>query len=78
MVWVRIQIGKGYIPELKRRMKQYKISQNELARALDMDVSQVNRWFTKNETRQVTPTMAMVERIEETMLKLQNRLDGNS
>jgi predicted transcriptional regulator len=73
MATVSFQTGKGYIPDLKARMKKWHISQNALAREMGVNPSQASRWFTENPKRQVTPQLATVERIEEAMLKLIRR-----
>jgi predicted transcriptional regulator len=73
MATVTIQTGKGYIPDLKARMKKWHISQNALAREMGINPSQASRWFTPNPARQVTPELETVQRIEEAMAKLVRR-----
>lgn len=75
MVYVMLQLGKNYISDVSKRMDKAKppISQNELARELDMDPSQVSRWFTKNEKRKVVPQMETAEKIENAMRRLEGR-----
>jgi predicted transcriptional regulator len=75
MVWVYVQIGKGYIPGLRKRMNEMRppVSQNELAREMDKQPAQVSRWFTENEDRRVSPGMDTVEQIEKAMQKLAKR-----
>lgn len=77
MVYVSIQVGKGYVAGLERRMKQYRIGKGELARMMrpPLDRSQLSRYFTKRDDRRVVPTMAMVERIEEAMRRLTHLRD---
>lgn len=73
MATVTLQLGKGYIPDLKSRMKKYGISQNALAREMNINPSQASRWFTTNPDRQVTPELNTVQRIEEAMAALIKR-----
>lgn len=73
MVMITLQLGKGYIEDLIKRMKRHKISQNALAREMGKDPSQVSRWFTPNVKRKVAPELATVEEIEEAMIKLIRR-----
>ena len=73
MATVTIQTGKGYIPDLKARMRKYHISQNALAREMNINPSQASRWFTENPKRQVTPELETVQRIEEAMARLVRR-----
>ncbi len=72
MAVAHYQLGKGYIADLEKRMKRYEISQNALAKAMfpPTAATQVNRWFTKNPARQVTPTLETAERIEKAIEKL--------
>lgn len=72
MVWVTIQVGKGYVPELDKRMRQYKIGKGELCRAMEppFDRTLLSRYFSKSPTRKLSPTMETVERIERAMAKL--------
>lgn len=72
MVWVYLQIGKGYIPGLRKRMNDMRppVSQNELAREMEKQPAQVSRWFTENDDRRVSPDMDTVEQIEKAMLRL--------
>jgi predicted transcriptional regulator len=73
MATVTIQTGKGYIPDLKARMKKWHISQNALAREMGINPSQASRWFTPTPARQDTPELETVQRIEEAMAKLVRR-----
>lgn len=73
MATVTYTTGKGYIPDLKARMKKWQISQNALAREMEINPSQASRWFTTNPDRQVTPELKTVELIEEAMAKLIRR-----
>ena len=73
MATVTIHTGKGYLPDLKARMKKWHISQNALAREMGINPSQASRWFTENPARQVTPELNTVERIEEAMAVLVRR-----
>lgn len=73
MATVTLQLGKGYIADLKTRMKRFKISQNALAREMGINPSQASRWFTTNPDRQVSPELATVERIETAMAVLVRR-----
>lgn len=72
MVWVTIQIGKGYLPNLAQRMRQYRITKGELCRTMEppFDRSHFSRFYTKDKARKVSPTMDTVERIENAMVKL--------
>ena len=72
MVWVTLQLGDGYIPGLEKRMRQLRppVSQNELAREMEKMPAQVNRWFTVNPDRRVTPDMDTVLEIEKAMQRL--------
>jgi predicted transcriptional regulator len=72
MVWVYLQIGKGYIPGLRKRMQDMRppVSQNELAREMGKAPAQVSRWFTENPDRRVSPDMDTVDLIEKAMQKL--------
>ena len=73
MATVTLQLGKGYIPDLKSRMKKHGISQNALAREMEINPSQASRWFTPNEKRSVMPELATVQKIEEAMDRLVRR-----
>jgi predicted transcriptional regulator len=72
MVWVYLQIGNGYIPGLRKRMREMRpvVSQNELAREMGKAPAQVSRWFTENDARRVSPNMDTVELIEKAMQRL--------
>ena len=77
MVKVLLTLGEEYVEELRKRMQKSKppISQAELGREMrpPVSASEVTRWFTKNPERRVSPQLATVQRIEEAMLRLQNR-----
>lgn len=73
MATVTLNLGKGYIPDLKARMRKYGISQNGLAREMGINPSQASRWFTDNPDRQVTPELNTVQKIEEAMARLIKR-----
>lgn len=70
MVQVTFNAGK-YIEELERRMEKHGISQAALAREMQISATQATRWFTKNEARRRTPSLATVERIELAMARLE-------
>lgn len=74
MVKVTFNAGK-YIEELESRMSKAGVSQAELGRTMEPQVSatQVTRWFTKNEDRRRTPSLETIERIEAAMAKLTKR-----
>lgn len=77
MVYVTLRLGEEYIEDLRRRMQKAKppISQAELGREMrpPASASEVTRWFTKNPNRRISPQMKTAERIEEAMVRLQNR-----
>lgn len=75
MVKVLLQLDRGYVDDLVKRMKASGISQAALAREMKPPVtpSQATRWFTTNPARRVNPELATVQRIEEAMLRLQRR-----
>lgn len=77
MVMVKLEFKHSYIEDLRVRMKKEKppISQAELGREMrpPASASEVTRWFTKNEARRISPQLATVQRIEEAMVRLQNR-----
>lgn len=70
MVQVTFNAGK-YIEELERRMAKAGVSQAALAREMQISATQATRWFTKNESRRRTPSLATVERIELAMARLE-------
>jgi hypothetical protein len=47
------------------------VSQNQLATEMGKKAAQVNRWFTENDDRRVSPDMATVEEIEAAMHRLE-------
>lgn len=77
MVYVTLRLGEEYIEDLRKRMMKAKppISQAELGREMrpPASASEVTRWFTKNPDRRISPQLKTLERIEEAMLRLQNR-----
>lgn len=69
-VVLRLRRGSGYVPDLIRRMKKNRVSQNALAREMGRNPSQVSRWFTPNEERRVTPDLDTVVEIEQALHRL--------
>jgi ribosome-binding protein aMBF1 (putative translation factor) len=72
MALAKLHVVSNFIQYISDQMDKAKppISQNELARALDMDPSQVSRWFTTNPKRKVSPNLATAEKIEEALNRL--------
>ena len=70
MATAKLHVVSGFMDYVSGRMDDARISQNELARELDMDPSQVSRWFTTNPERKVSPNLATATKIEEALNRL--------
>jgi transcriptional regulator with XRE-family HTH domain len=70
MATAKLHVVSGFMDYVSGRMDEAHISQNELARALDMDPSQVSRWFTTNPERKVSPNLATATKIEDALNRL--------
>lgn len=72
MATAKLQLVSNFMQHISDQMNRAKppISQNELAREMDMDPSQVSRWFTTNPKRRVSPNLATAEKIETAVFRL--------
>jgi predicted transcriptional regulator len=73
VITIAIPAGSDYITDLKERMRKLKISQNQLAAAMNMTPSQVSRWMTENAERRVMPSIASALEIETALLTIQEQ-----
>jgi transcriptional regulator with XRE-family HTH domain len=70
MATVKLQIGPNFIEDVGRILDREGISQNELARAMDMDPAQVSRWFTMNPERRLGMRLDTAIKVEATIKRL--------
>jgi predicted transcriptional regulator len=61
-ITVTIPIGGSYIAELGKRLDEYGISHNALARQMEVPPSQVSRWFNRPN---MSPNMQNIAKIEQ-------------
>lgn len=63
---ITVRITKDYLVELEKRLKEYGISQNGLAKEMGLPATDINRMFRKH----VMPRMDKVVEIEQAIVKL--------
>ena len=63
---VTITVGRNYTVDLKARLKRAKITHGQLARAMEINPTQLSRWFN----RPMALRMDSVERIERAILQI--------
>lgn len=71
---ITVVIGGDYMKELDERLQKYGISHRQLAKEMEVEESQVSRWFNKP----MTPSLKSIQRIEHAVAVLRTRKDRKS